>query len=545
MNYLGTTMMRFLFALVSAGGMLLSSQAVAEVVVAEDFFYSQPTKALGVAGGFTGQVYGGGQHGPAGQWTGRWESDGDALITGTDISADQGFDASLDTHQGFARNWLGSHHLQREYEFQGLSDTQTIYFGTKIRNDVVGDTPSARMMINDPLGGTEISIGFGQGGFTGTLGSSTNVVPGPGLTDDGQYHQLIGRLEVNAVGSDERLTVWLDPTGVETAARRVQVQGDVIAGLGAMDGMLRLDRVDDVASDVSQATGVFWDDVAIGTAWQDVAAVSVPRMTLRVDSVTGATRLSNSSGSDFDVDFYQVESPGRSLLANQWNSLADQGVQGWMENSPDLRVRITESNFTGSTVLPSGSEWNLGEPYNSNGQPDLVAHVGTVDGLLNVAPVRYEEFPESSGDFNGDGQLTVADMDLLCSEVSGAGNTSGFDLTGDGAVDRDDVSAMLGLANRLPGDADFDGQVQFSDFIAMTDNFGQSGRTWSHGDFDCDGEVQFSDFITVTDNFGQSAVGVSASASVPEPVSEWMAVMGLAGLAVARRRHHQRLSWNF
>ncbi len=140
----------------------------------------------------------------------------------------------------------------------------------------------------------------------------------------------------------------------------------------------------------------------------------------------------------------------------------------------------------------------------------------------------------SGGDFDGDGLLTSADIDLLCSEVSDGGNTHRFDLTGEGVVDGADVSALLDLAGRLPGDADFDGQVQFSDFIAVADNFGQSGTTWSHGDFDCNNEVQFSDFIALADNFGKSAASGSLS-SVPEPTSHLLLLFA-TGLFCLRRR---------
>ena len=51
----------------------------------------------------------------------------------------------------------------------------------------------------------------------GALGESR--VFGFTSTNDGLFHQLVGKLEINASGANERLTVWIDPTGVETANR--------------------------------------------------------------------------------------------------------------------------------------------------------------------------------------------------------------------------------------------------------------------------------------------------------------------------------------
>jgi hypothetical protein len=99
----------------------------------------------------------------------------------------------------------------------------------------------------------------------------------------------------------------------------------------------------------------------------------------------------------------------------------------------------------------------------------------------------------------------------------------------------DAVAATLGVDNlramRLPGDANFDGSVNLSDFNILASNFGmQSGATWQQADFNFDGVVNLSDFNLLAANFGQSAAGPDVtpqdwsnlSAVVPEP--------GLGGL---------------
>ena len=83
----------------------------------------------------------------------------------------------------------------------------------------------------------------------------------------------------------------------------------------------------------------------------------------------------------------------------------------------------------------------------------------------------------------------------------------------------------------LRGDADGDGQVQFSDFVILSENFTMDGQ-YTTGDFDKDGVVQFSDFVILSDAFGTS--GGAVAAAVPEPATGLLALMGIVGLAAMR-----------
>ena len=74
------------------------------------------------------------------------------------------------------------------------------------------------------------------------------------------------------------------------------------------------------------------------------------------------------------------------------------------------------------------------------------------------------------------------------------------------------------------GDFDGNGNVDFSDFLVLSANFGQDVADHTLGDADCNGTVEFADFLTLSANFGQSASGAQ---SVPEPSTAWL---GLAGV---------------
>ena len=65
----------------------------------------------------------------------------------------------------------------------------------------------------------------------------------------------------------------------------------------------------------------------------------------------------------------------------------------------------------------------------------------------------------------------------------------------------DGVQVEIGT---LPGDADLDGQVDFSDFILLAQYFEQPVG-WAGGDFDGDGFAGFKDFLIIARNFGETA----------------------------------------
>jgi len=61
----------------------------------------------------------------------------------------------------------------------------------------------------------------------------------------------------------------------------------------------------------------------------------------------------------------------------------------------------------------------------------------------------------------------------------------------------------------IPGDIDGNNAIDYTDFVTVKLNFGQSsGAGWADGDFDGDGAVTYSDFLTCKVNFGKVGVQV-------------------------------------
>lgn len=120
----------------------------------------------------------------------------------------------------------------------------------------------------------------------------------------------------------------------------------------------------------------------------------------------------------------------------------------------------------------------------------------------------------------------------------------------DGDIVGNEASVMW-IPRRVPGDANFDGTVDFSDLLIVARNYGRSGDVgFVNGDFDMDGSVGFDDLIILARNYGGSAPTASqlaqfdpvfradveaAFADVPEPsLALWFAAA--AGLLVRQHR---------
>ncbi len=171
--------------------------------------------------------------------------------------------------------------------------------------------------------------------------------------------------------------------------------------------------------------------------------------------------------------------------------------------------------------LPEGLDWLLSLDDNAV----MLTVEGMLEGIL--------------GDFNSVDGLDLADLDLLVSAVQ-AGTDMSFDLNGDSTLEAADIAAWLELKSEadggtfLPGDTDLDGMVAFSDFLQLSNNFGDVSGTWSQGNFDGVGGTAFADFLALSENFG---AGQGALASVPEPNSGcFLVAFVFAGLCCRRNR---------
>jgi autotransporter-associated beta strand protein len=107
------------------------------------------------------------------------------------------------------------------------------------------------------------------------------------------------------------------------------------------------------------------------------------------------------------------------------------------------------------------------------------------------------------------------------------------------------------VAYTLPGDANLDYAVDFTDLVALAQNYETADNVWAEGDFTYDGLVDFNDLVLLAQNYeaslpaGAAIAGIAgapaafegdlaaAFASVPEPAG--LSAVAAAGYLLARR----------
>ncbi len=157
------------------------------------------------------------------------------------------------------------------------------------------------------------------------------------------------------------------------------------------------------------------------------------------------------------------------------------------------------------------------------------------DAALGIATLR--------GDFNGNGEIDVDDINLLTAASASGTDPPGFDLTGDGSVDVADVNEWAkakDIGYTWIGDANFDGQFNTGDFVQVLGigKYEQVGATavWSEGDWNGDGVFGTGDLVAALSDGGYEIGPRTDVSAVPEPSAIVLSLLGLAGLVGLTRR---------
>ncbi|MCA9171141.1 MAG: PEP-CTERM sorting domain-containing protein [Planctomycetales bacterium] len=214
---------------------------------------------------------------------------------------------------------------------------------------------------------------------------------------------------------------------------------------------------------------------------------------------------------------------------------------------------------------------DLPEPYDLSGTDQLPAYIGVgadagsgafekfFQGWIDDVAVWDEALSEQQiaavmngdfspwisvgtpGDFNGDGTLDAADIDLLSNEIRVGGTDSKFDVDGDGSVaaaDRDEW--VINLRHTWYGDADMNGIFNSGDLVAVFsvgeyEDATPGNSTWAEGDWDGNGDFDSGDFVVAFSGGGYEQGERPAIAAVPEPSSFALMLLGLWALPRRRR----------
>jgi Asp-tRNA(Asn)/Glu-tRNA(Gln) amidotransferase A subunit family amidase len=203
-------------------------------------------------------------------------------------------------------------------------------------------------------------------------------------------------------------------------------------------------------------------------------------------------------------------------------------------------ITVSEINILGTPgiVVPAGSY--------SSGSPFGVIFMGNAFSEAELLSYAYD-FEQATlhrrapelwvlGDFNGNGQLDVDDIELLKTSIRRRTTDVVFDVDHDGQDTVDDLKFWVtNLANSFFGDANLDGQFDSSDLVAVFtageyEDTIRDNSSWSTGDWDGDAEFTSSDLVVAFQDGGYEAGPRTDVAAVPEPSGLVLLALGLCGL---------------
>ena len=223
-----------------------------------------------------------------------------------------------------------------------------------------------------------------------------------------------------------------------------------------------------------------------------------------------------------DANTYNVQGVPGSIF-DGLNFAFDDGTQFYDAQFPDVLAASNGSNVALTYVGGSGGGAavtfgnagdgrlvNFGFPFETITTPSARADV-----MERVLDFFGMDATVIDGDFDDNGIYDCQDVDDLVAAIVNAGNGNPpdltFDLNGDGALSVADLDAWLieagsvgGLTASgnpvLLGDADLNGTVDGQDFLAWNDNKFTANPAWCSGDFNADGFVDAQDFVLWNDN---------------------------------------------
>jgi hypothetical protein len=247
-------------------------------IVSEDFAYDDGSLA--------------GKNGGTGDWNGAWASGG-SVVGGRHRTSSLATRPISTTFDGATGPLYFSAEFQKNGP-QGITDNSKGYaVFLSLSNNATNNSNVASIGLNKANNGEHrFDAKITQGTSAAAIGfASYTYEP---LTYEGDTVLLVGKIEFNVDGANDRLTVWANPTGVETSTESAVVTGKDIGWVSptfAKSVSFNLSNT----SNPPQGDG-FIDNFRVGTTWADVGPSAAP-FQFRI-----AASTSNPGACDFDWD---------------------------------------------------------------------------------------------------------------------------------------------------------------------------------------------------------------------------------------------------
>lgn len=153
------------------------------------------------------------------------------------------------------------------------------------------------------------------------------------------------------------------------------------------------------------------------------------------------------------------------------------------------------------------------------------------DLVFSSMMIQVEQAIGIEGDYDGDGELTTGDIEVICSQFDQDNPDPRMDINGDTVVDFQDLRIWVEeISNTYIGDANLDGEFGTGDFVQVFivgeyEDGISNNSTWAEGDWNCDGEFDTRDFVDAFQSDGfERGPRNPVTRHVPEPTcSFWFA----------------------
>jgi hypothetical protein len=276
---------------------------------------------------------------------------------------------------------------------------------------------------------------------------------------------------------------------------------------------------------IHPATGVV--TVADGSRLNFEAATS-HAITVRATSADGSFAESNFTITLRDVDEFDVGP------ISDVNPAADQVFENAANGTPVGITAFAVDNDGTTNAISYTLDDNAGGRFAihpATGVITVAVGSGFNDPMYDVRVLATSADGSSTtrvftiavlraGDFDGDGDLDLADVDALSAAIATLSTNTLFDTNGDGLVNFADLQHwIVNIKRTVMGDANLNFVTDGSDFNIWNANKFTVTNQWSRGDFNANGVVDGSDFNIWNANKFTSGPGGSSPAAVALPAA--------------------------